>query len=148
MIQKKAKELYDAMEQKERTSGEKYYCLKEGSPEWMRNVIHKAHGDRLPDDNIYEVITTDILPALMDANPDADIDDLREVITQIEPDVYTGELTSWLAKDINNICYLTKALQDDPDLTDGFLALATAQQIFKEEIGNIILEELKKEVIR
>jgi hypothetical protein len=34
-----------AFETRKRDNGDKYVALKDGSPEWMTDVCHKAHGD-------------------------------------------------------------------------------------------------------
>jgi hypothetical protein len=46
-----------AFETRKRDNGDKYVALKDGSPEWMTDVCHKAHGDMLPDDWRYSFIS-------------------------------------------------------------------------------------------
>jgi len=143
-IQEKARQLFQAMELRKRPDGTEYYCLKDGSPGWMREVIRHAHDGRLPDDTIYEVIA-DVAAVLADSDPDADIDELRDAIAEIEPDVYTYDLTAWLHDDVNNVYYLTEALEEG-GIKDGFDLLSRAQYLFKQEIGNALLGALEQGV--
>jgi len=143
-IQEKAKQLFEAMELQKRPDGTEYYCLKGGSPGWMREVIRQAHnGRRLPNDTIYEVIA-DVAAVLAYSDPDADIDELRHAIAEIEPDVFTHDLTAWLHDDVNNVSYLTGALEEG-GIKDGFDLLSRAQYLFKQEIANSLLEALEQE---
>jgi len=138
-IQEKAKELFEAMEKRKRADRKEYYCLKDDAPSWMVDVIHKAHGDRLPNDSIYEVVN-EVAAELADSNPDTDLDELREVIAEIEPDVYTSDLTSWLNETPYNVYYLDEALKEG--IKDGFDLLSRAQYLFKQEVANALLEAL------
>jgi len=132
------------MELRKRPDGIEYYCLKAGSPQWMTKVIHQAHNNRLPDDSIYEAIN-EVVAVLADSDPDADLDELRGLIAEIEPDVYTYDLTDWLHDDVNNVYYLTEALEED-GIKDGFDLLSRAQYLFKQEVANALLEALEQEV--
>jgi len=110
----------------------------------MTKVIHQAHNNRLPDDSIYEAIN-EVVAVLADSDPDADLDELRGLIAEIEPDVYTYDLTDWLHDDVNNVYYLTEALEED-GIKDGFDLLSRAQYLFKQEVANALLEALEQEV--
>ena len=48
--QELARELSNAFEGVTRPNGDTIRALKSGSPEWMRDVIHEAHGARIPAD--------------------------------------------------------------------------------------------------
>jgi len=141
-IQQRARELCDALEQRQKADGKRFYCLKEGSPDWMVKVIAKIHkdiDDRLPDDSIYKVIK-EISAVLADADPDADP---WELIVEIEPDVYTSDLTAWLHENANNVYYLTQALEEG-EIKDGFQLLSRAQYLFKQEVANALLSLLEE----
>jgi len=143
-IQEKAQELYDALEVRKRPDGKKYYCLKNDSPLWMSDLIRQVHGDRLPDDYVYETIA-ETAAILADADPDADVDELWEALAEgVEADLYTKELTDWLGDSIYNITYLNQVLEDDLGIKDGFQLLAYAQYLFKQEIARAVLDELVK----
>ena len=69
-----------------------------------------------------------------------DLEDLNDWLTEISDNavnVYTKDLTEWLASDIKNVHYLTDAI-NEYNATDGFNALATAQFHAIYEINEII----------
>lgn len=142
VIQRLASDINDAMIQKTRKDGEEYYCLKDGSPNWMQYIIWGAHGDRLPDDSVYTTIARDVLPAILDA--ESDIESIEEGIREIEADVYTSDLTEWLNDSNENVYYLTEALEET-DIKDGFRLLSYAQYLWRQEIATDLLAALVKE---
>ncbi len=94
-----ARLLSAALVQKTRDNGDTFYALADGSPEWMTDAIRAAHGDRLPDDTIYGVCK-EVADALADAD---ESQDPRDVLLDIEPDIYTSGLTAWLAAHIDHV---------------------------------------------
>lgn len=124
------------------TSRPNFYKLKKDT-EWQMDIVYKCHMGRLPDNRIYKQIYHTLLN-FAELPDDADIDDYREAVNNIEPDVYTSDLTEWLNENITNIYYLTEAINSG--VNDGFHLLAVAQQLFYQEIANILLEELHKMV--
>jgi hypothetical protein len=139
-------EMYAAFESDKRNDGDMFYKLKSGSPEWMTDVIHAVHGDKLPDDTVYEMIY-DALSRLSEIDDDSedetvkDLDRLFDAIYEMEPDVYTSNLTAWLNKRADHVYYLTEALEQ-MDIKDGFQALSAAQKIQMDEIGSALVQEL------
>src|SRR5689334_2352080 len=87
-----AAKLSKAFQTKKRNDGNEFVSLKDGSPSWMTDVVRAAHGDKLPDDTVYAFIGK-AADAIADADEDADPQD---VISEIEPDSYTSDLTAWL----------------------------------------------------
>ncbi len=138
-IQKLASDLSGALETKKRNDGAEFVCLKDGSPQWMTDVIHEAHGDKLPDDTVYAFIEK-CADALADASEDAELSD---VILEIEPDPYTASLTSWLNSRADHVYYLTEVLEESGGITDGFQLLAVAQQKQIHEVGYALISALE-----
>ena len=132
-----AQEMLDNFEYKTRTDGSKYSVQKSPSKEWITNICCEAHGDRLPSDDVYEVIV-DVLEGLTECDNENDAEDR---INEIESDIYTHDLTGWLHSNNNNVYYLTQAL-DELNIKDGFLALSTAQYLWKQEIAHTVLREI------
>lgn len=120
----------------------KYVHLKEGYPQWMQDVCHKAHGDRMPDDDVYSRIQ-DIVNILADLPDDATDDDIQERIDEIEPDIYTNRLTEWLHSRNDNVFYLTQALEE-MEIKDGFALLSYAQGIYIREIADALIDGLRE----
>ena len=139
-IQKVAKEIYENMEWRERENREKYCCLK-NDVEWQRDIIFKAHDNRLPDDDIYSVIN-EVLGVLSDLSSNIEENEIYKVLYQIEPSCYTSELTGWLNRSIYNVYYLDEAI--NMGATDGFQILALAWDNFKNEIGNNLINAIEE----
>ena len=131
-FQEVAQEMHSNFEQATRTDGSKYYRTVE-KIEWQKDIIHAAHGDRMPCDDIYERIE-DILCNFTECE---DEDAARERLYEIEPDCYTSDLTEWLSKDNRNVYYLDEAIE--MGCKEGFALLATAQKAYIEEIGNELI---------
>ena len=104
-IQQLAAEAFAHMEKRPHDRGRDTWHVKDGAPEWMVDLCRAAHsaGDMLPDDWRYEFIA-DALIALENA------DDPDE--PELEPSVYTGELTGWLASNVNRYGYCDEATED------------------------------------
>ena len=136
-IQSTAKEMCDNFIQKERENGDKFYCIKDNI-DWQRDIIHKAHLDRMPNDDSYNRIY-DFLSSFCDLDGTAIEEDFSEVVYQTEPDVYTSDLTKWLNDYNENVYYLTEAIEQGL-ASDGFQLLSCAQKIYLEEIGTALLE--------
>lgn len=138
-----AKELSHQLTTSERANEEKtkYVHLKDGSPAWMQDVIHKAHGDRMPDDDVYKRIET-IVDTIAELDDNADDDTIQERIDEIEPDCYTSNLTAWLNSRNDNVFYLDEAIQ--AGITDGFQLLAYAQGVYIREIADALIAGLRE----
>ena len=136
-------ELAGNLETRTRNSGEKFVCLKDNSPDWMTDVMHKAHGDRMPDDDVYSRIY-DIVNHMSTGYDDIKtIDDAKEALMEIEPDIYTSELTAWLNSRNDNVYYLTEALEES-GTKDGFQLLSYAQHLYIIEIGENLLSAISE----
>lgn len=146
-VQQLASELCGALEQNKRNDESEFYALKKDSPQWMTDVIRAVHGDKLPDDTVYEMINR-AAGALVDADEslllhDPDGDDLREAIYQIEPDIYTSDLTAWLHASTDHVFHINSVLSEfGGDIKDGFQLLQLAQKAQIEEIGYALLDAL------
>lgn len=126
----KAEAISKAMEGKKRSDETEFVCLKDDSPEWMKDVIRTVHGDKLPDDTTYRFIEMAI-DAIADCG---DEDEIEERLFELEPDVYTSDLTEWLHARNDHVYYLTEALEEY-DLHDGFQALSVAQAKHIQEVA-------------
>lgn len=89
----------------ERDNGEKFYHLRDGSPEWMTEVCRKAHGEMFPDDWRYQFIS-DAVDMLAESD---DWDDCR---SEIESDIYTGQLMAWLASRTDRFEYCDQFVEE------------------------------------
>jgi hypothetical protein len=75
-----------------------------------------------------------------------DIDSIYDdILSNLEADLYTYDLTKWLNSHASNVYYLTEVLEEYGDIKDGFKLLSLAQIRAKEEvyqIGKGLLEYL------
>lgn len=90
-IQETAKEASSYFTGLKRNDNEEIRILKDGAPEWVTDLIHKAHGDMLPDDYRFAIIE-EALDAIAESE---DLDETEsEYVDNV--DIYTKELTTWL----------------------------------------------------
>lgn len=137
IIQDYAKQMSQAFEGRTRVSGESFRILKDDAPQWMIDVIRTAHDSArmLPDDWRYAFIE-EVCDELAEAS---DVDDI-----QLEPDIYTHDLTAWLHSRADRLGYITEALEEGLDFKDGFKLLAYAQLREKEEVLSSVREALEE----
>lgn len=132
--QSRATKALKHFKQIKRTSGKQIW-ITEDAPQWLTDLCREAHGDKMPDDYVYEFIY-ESLCAISDAS------DLNDVV-ELEADTYTNELTAWLHSRADRTYYLTEALQEYGS-KDGFQALQTAQYLEKMEILNSVKNSLER----
>jgi len=140
-LNKKIENYLNAFEYKQKGEDKenKIIVFKADRPSDLFDSVYKAHGERLPNDWIFNIYYS-ILESLSGYEIDSmeNIDDKRAELVDSLVNVYTSDLTAWLASDINNVYYLTEAI-DQYEAKDGFRALATAQSIFIDEIfGEVV----------
>jgi hypothetical protein len=138
-----AQKLYDALVWDERLSGEKFVKLDEEKKEpWMAEAIQTVHGEKFPDDTVYEWIRRSA-----EALSEAEGDDLEEsdyfdVIYDMEGDVYTSDLTEWLHRRPDHVFYISEVLEEFVTYSDGFTLLRDAQRQQIQEVGIALLRVL------
>ena len=121
-----------------RNDGTKFCCCKD-NPQWVTDIIHNVHGNKLPDDTVYKFIW-DVLSVLIELNFDTVTeDDLQEAIYTMESDIYTYDLTKWLHAREDHVYYLTQILEECADIKDGFQLLTWAQKAQIEEVGTALI---------
>ncbi len=124
--------------QKAHKPDETFYCMGEltASEDWIKDMVHAAHGDMLPDDYKYEFIVgaLDILSS--EGDPE-------RAVESIEPDVYTANLTKWLASNNSRLEYLDQVLEDNGGVS-AFDALAYAQLNEAVEVFDVVVDCLTK----
>lgn len=148
-----AGEAYGHFETRER-GDEKIIALKDGAPQWVRDLVRKAHGDFLPDDWRYASIRS-ALGAIHDADAtDEDaLDDLSAEWADGNVDVYNAARTAWLASNLNRAAYCDDAAAefggDDRNVMDliGLGQYMESSEVFASVAGSLRerLEELELE---
>jgi hypothetical protein len=143
MLATVAAEMSAAFESRTRTNGESFRCLKDGSPEWMKDVAHEGHGDMLPDDWRYRMVE-----AAVDAisESDGNEDDSGEAADAFIP-IYTVDRLNWLASHTSRLSYCDEAAADGICAKDAEMSDRIAAGIYVEfqEAYGAVLEALKGE---
>src|SRR5581483_10250175 len=107
-----AREAYDCFEVAHRGDDpeQPYVRVKDGSPEWVTELVYAAHGEFLPDDWRYQSIRS-CLGDIADNEP-AELDDYQAEWADANVDVYNGARCAWLASDLRRGGYCDEAAQE------------------------------------
>ena len=121
--------------------------LKREAPEELRDSVRAAHGDRMPDDWIYDKYHSviDALAGYTVENAD-DLEENRAEIVDSLVDVYTSNLTAWLNRHNANVYYLTESQEEYGAQTDGFKILMSAQYKAIDEIASEVISYLSAQI--
>ena len=144
-LSKKIEMYIDQFETKQRNE-ETIVVFKSGASAELRDSVMKAHGDRLPDDWIFNTYHS-ILCALSEytIEKEDDLEENRGEIVDGLVDVYTSNLTTWLNSHNSNVYYLEEAQKEFGPIEDGFKLLSTAQYMAIDEIYSEVIELLTAE---
>lgn len=122
-----ARALYAALIDAARPDGTPFVRLADGSPAWMTDVVHAAHGDMAPDDVRYGMIR-DAACALIEVRPRRWDDKAAEIADGMVSDL-DGDLIRWLASRVGRVDYCDEAASDGlVDPTAGLIAVISAGQ--------------------
>ena len=118
-IKQAAKDALACLETAKRDDGTEYIRTVRGT--WMHDhkncgpvlAAHRyPHGDlMMPDDHRYQMVH-DAFQALADLEDDADEGDATDKLANIEPPIYTSELTAWLASHSDRQGYCDEAMEE------------------------------------
>jgi len=129
--------MYASMEVATRPDGSNFVRLKEGRREQeYTDIIHAVHDDTdqgLPDDFTYRVIRE----SLAEISDSDDIDS-----PELEADIYTSDLLSWLMDDTSRIGRVDDAMQET-ECKNLVSALQYAQWQEKEEIYHSLVSHIR-----
>lgn len=146
-----AGEAYGCFERKQRprrgldtSDPESYATLKDGSPDWLQDLVRSAHGDFLPDDWRYEAIHS-----IIGGISDSGADDRREYEERSHEDLdgivdtYNGERTAWLASNLQRGAYCDEGVEElGGDNLDIFERIGLGQYMEAQEIMASVLDSL------
>lgn len=119
--------------------------LKNNAPAELQESVHNAHGNRLPNDWIYDKYES-ILSNISGYDDYSNIDNIRPEIVDGLVDCYTSNLTEWLNDNNSNVYYISEALENFGNgNNDGFALLAQAQYLAIDEIFSKVASLLEKE---
>ena len=139
-IAKKAQKLLDNLEPKHRECDNKDIIVsKSTSNKEYEQLCDVLMNIQMSMDSVY-MFAWEALNAITEANAKTE-EQAHEAIDQIEPDVYTSDLTSWLNESNYHVYYLEQAIKEY-GATSGFQILAVAQQLAKQEVGHLVVDML------
>jgi hypothetical protein len=144
-IQEAAGILARALVTKKRPDGEEYVSLRDNLPEDLSNrlcdVVFTAHGDMLPDDWRYTLISR-VAGLMEDAE---DVHDLSGEVMDLA-DVYTSDLCDWLGSRTSRVGYVDEARESGlcGSDTDTGAMLGLGQGMELAEIYGLLLEALEE----
>jgi hypothetical protein len=115
---------------KTRNNGETFVCTKEDRPEELRDLIHDAHEDNLPEDWTYLKINQ-VIEAI------GNEEDPRDTI---EVDIYTKDLLNWC----HGRTHLVDEALQEYHCTNLINAIQYAQQDTINRIAQIVEDKLQE----
>lgn len=95
-----------------RDSGETFYRLTDGAPEWMRDAVREAHDGEFPNNWRYDTcarVVDDLADALERGD---DMDDVTHDLADSATDVYHADLARWLADNPSRAAYVDDAAEE------------------------------------
>jgi hypothetical protein len=140
-LQETAREASGWFETATREDGSRFVRTKDGAPEWVKDLVHEAHGDFLPDDWRYNVIQ-DALLWIADSD---DPEDSAGEFADGAVDVYTGARLAWLASNLTRPGYVDEAREEfgadtDSDITE---QIGLGQYMEASEVYGLVLQALE-----
>ena len=105
-----AQQFADAWTTDARNDGATFYKLRDGSPQWMTDAIHEAHGDIMPLDWIYEHCSR-VVDMMTEYEPE-DWDDSVSEWADGLVDVYNADRARWLALHLEFAGFVDEAVEE------------------------------------
>ena len=118
-VKEAAEALYKATERATRDDGKEYVRVRDGSPQWMQDACHAAHGDLFPDDWRYRFIE-DCAEVLSENNDRENAEERLGFAEDSYP--YNHERIDWLGSHGHRPDYCDTARDEfgmaNPDILD------------------------------
>jgi hypothetical protein len=108
--------LKDAIESRTRESGEQFYSLKDGAPEWVQEAVRAAHdgGDMLPNDWSYRLLS-DMAERIFEAferEEGPDRDDVVMVAADELAENRASDVLDWLCSHSYRVAFTDEAIEE------------------------------------
>lgn len=140
-VQELAQQAAECFEVAKRQDGDElFFRVKDGSPEWVTDVVRSAHGEFLPDDWRYRIICEAF--GFIAENENAEDESAEFADTAV--DVYTGQRFAWLASNLQRQGYVDDALAElgwDGDSAADLIGLGQYQEA--GEVFALVLQALE-----
>lgn len=122
-----------------------FVTLKDGAPEWVKDLVYAAHGEFAPDDWRYDKIQ-DALAYIAEVD---DPEDSGEFADQAV-DIYTTNRLTWLASNLNRVAYCDEAAAEfgaGDTATDIVSMIGWGQYAEASEIYGLVLQALEASTV-
>lgn len=146
-IQEKAQMYSDMFESKQRDNGDYFVVFNKTATEELQDSVKQAHGDDMPNDFIFSTYA-DLMQKVTEYELDSSeaLEDMRHEIVDGSVDIYTHDLTKWLASDTKNVDYLGQVVDEHTGTCNGgWEVLALAQYKAIDEVMEYVVNLLSKE---
>ena len=153
-IQTKIQNYINEFETKQRDDGTSYTYLKDIKSEngaKLYNALHKFNGS-YPSNETCSTCLSCLENIIEYFNWEDDdeikLEKLRDISSEIVDgmvDIYYSNILKWLSSDLNNVYYITQALEEfgEGEFKDGFRLLSTAQYLYIDEIMQEVINLLE-----
>ena len=124
------------------------WLLKSDAPQWVNDLVYKVHdnGNILPDDYRHRFIV-EALEAIAE-QPEAGLEP-AELTCEIEPDVYSSDVITWLGSHAIRAAYVDEAVQEFGWPDEGVMtAIRWGQRLEIEEVFDLVANALAEEAQR
>jgi hypothetical protein len=135
-----AKECVAMLETKTRDNGARFTAFKDGRPDWMLDLARAAHGDMLPDDQRYEMISDALYLVGECASPR----EVGERIEEIEPDPYTSDRLAWLSSRNDRTSYVDEAVAEFGHADTIEEDIGLGQMLERQEVARAVWDFLEE----
>lgn len=124
----------------------KFWSCGKDAPDWVMDFVRAAHDNSniLPDDTIYEEVV-DALDAILDADEDAEADDLDETRTEFADggSVYNYDMAQWFASHTSRGTLVDEAVKEFGYPGDIFKAIGYGMYREREMVWDAVVAGLE-----
>lgn len=144
------KEYYNYFERKTRDNGSEFFCLKDNTPDEIKELNMRIHNtDIMPDDFRYNTIHSLLSNSIDYLRDDETLEDLRDdgrldEIIDGSIDIYIHDLNKWLSSNLNRSSYVDQANDELGQPETLTRQLMQGQYIEISEIAHRMIDEINE----
>jgi hypothetical protein len=132
----------NSFERKERPNGENFYCLKDGTPDWIKEAVHQAHGDLFPNDWIYAQCKA-IAQDMTEYEPEDWMDSVSDWADS-NVDIYNSDRAAWLGSHLHFGEAVDEAVEELGHSDQGIYGdIAQGQYKVLEQIAYVLIQAVE-----
>jgi len=141
---KLAKEAESWFEKKTRDNGEEFFCLKDGHPEWIKDMAYKAHEeDSLAPKDYRHKFVWESLVNISECDED-NLEEMLDCYCDIDADIYSSDLLKWLSSHLTRPGWVDQAKEE---LGPGFTLMSEimhGQLLEKQMVFGVVVKFLRE----